>query len=1191
MKRILFTVLILFICLSCLFSCVGSPVPPSGEQDPPKGPAGEEAPGGNDTPGGGDDTPGGEDEPADERPTPGSMAVEGAGASLSPTSLAASGRVAGDEVTEVAAAELARLITRDNLIAGKTYRISDSTPMLLELTRSACDGLGCVLIAPAGVTIRAKQGTTLQNISIHGPATVELSQGFTMVGVEITGGLTVEADSSDLRLEDCRLTAEGYAFVNRATGTTVVDCYMEGETALYDEASGSNLYEGCMLLGGETAVSLSGSGSTIWYSTIRGHLRASGENLLLALNRLEARGGITYQGTHNSVILLNEVEDVTVTESTSAYVCENAIIGSLTLRQVDYVLATRNRLWRGEAVQETVTNATGDNVTNTAERASYGVNEALLPHVDKDAYIAMSRMNYVRTADGSRLRLNDYISQKAESNGHLIIAPGAYLCEGRITLSAINDCTVYAYGVLYEKHDFFGNCLYLRECERLAFRGLTIDMVLNGCGHMTVLEKRNGTVYYRAAAGMLQNLADQTYFSEDGNGIAFMGYRADQAYPYADVSLGKLHFDEASGLLSSQPSAAVYAMLQAGDMMTCRGNGGNVVDLYTTTAVAFEDVSVLSGSIRCFWDNTANEGSILNRVLVSPAPAKQIDQATYEEYRALETQYGVSTGVYIDENGRYRGTPARTVTADATHTTYSRTGMQVTSCIFEGLSDDATNHQGSHGRIAAYNAETGEITYKQNLATLGYRAVCYPFAKGDNVYIYTSSGRLLCDTQALSASREVKTVNGFQYYSVKVDPATLDADALRDYNLDSDAAADPKIMIDNRSRNGDGFVYDNVLAQNIRSRGFLVKSSGNAIKNCSFYNIGMAAVGLIFEPEWGESGVSADTSITSCYFENTGYYKNQPLYSPITVMGLGLAPGDEYLPYQNLTITGNVVRERATDHALYLNSAQNVTISGNDFGSAQGERATKPLPAVYINFAKNVTLSDNLYSPYATRLSEMVAASGHRGITGSDLGDGLSDDPTAVETAYSTAFLDHLPTISVVDGVARLHFAGAWAAGWLPTNSPSGFQPYQILTGSGWYAESEGGLWGKSGGMDAAKGYRFAALYGANAAIRYTAERSGRAVLRLPVFSAPYASGDGSGDGYFAIFVNGEMIWPYVGGSYTAGSDWYLVTKNTSPTELQNELSTLSLSLEEGDEILFVSKRKSEWSGFACLPAIHYVEE
>ncbi|MBO5052165.1 MAG: hypothetical protein J6D31_08220, partial [Clostridia bacterium] len=68
MKRILFTVLILFICLSCLFSCVGSPVPPSGEQDPQKGPAGEEAPGGNDTPGGGDDTPGGEDEPADERP-------------------------------------------------------------------------------------------------------------------------------------------------------------------------------------------------------------------------------------------------------------------------------------------------------------------------------------------------------------------------------------------------------------------------------------------------------------------------------------------------------------------------------------------------------------------------------------------------------------------------------------------------------------------------------------------------------------------------------------------------------------------------------------------------------------------------------------------------------------------------------------------------------------------------------------------------------------------------------------------------------------------------------------------------------------------------------------------------------------------------------------------------------------------
>ena len=142
---------------------------------------------------------------------------------------------------------------------------------------------------------------------------------------------------------------------------------------------------------------------------------------------------------------------------------------------------------------------------------------------------------------------------------------------------------------------------------------------------------------------------------------------------------------------------------------------------------------------------------------------------------------------------------------------------------------------------------------------------------GDRVRIYTSSGRVLCDTEALSVTKSIGEVDGYEQYEILIAPDALDPELLSGYDLSSNAAADSKVLIDNLDRNGDGFVYDNVLAENIRSRGFLVKCGGSVIRNCSFRNIGMAAVALVFELEWGESGMAYDTQIENNYFENTGY--------------------------------------------------------------------------------------------------------------------------------------------------------------------------------------------------------------------------------------------------------------------------------------------------------------------------------
>ncbi|MBQ8351523.1 MAG: hypothetical protein IJY20_05720 [Clostridia bacterium] len=1123
------------------------------------------------------------------RPDVAGTLISGAGTALPEGSLAITGRQPSTTVIDMDGADFRRALQRGNLEEGATYRITASEPVTIDLTREDYSGNNCVVYAPNGIIIEVINNIVFTDITVlEGPLTFRGGKDLTLNGVEAAGGMIIEESCEGIRMDNCRATTtEGTAFINSASSSTIVGCYFSGKSAMLDTAKGGNLYENCVFAGEDVAITLSGCNSTVWYSNIRGSLttgETASENLLVTMNRFENLGGVVYNNTHNCVVLLNEAETVSVKNSTNSYVCSNTLYGEMAFENVNYLLATRNNAF-GKITKTSLSNFNGDNITDVDARTEYGVNEDLLPHINKDAFINMERKDYIRLSDGSKLTISQYINQKSVNGGMLIIAPGAYSTKDRIFLRDIDNCTVYAYGVLYEKYDFFDDVFNIKNCKNYIFRGLTVDMVLNGCGQMVVLEKSNGVVYYRAAAGFLQDHTNKKYYEEGGNGIAYMGYHAGQDYPYADIALGHLTYNALTGLHTSSPSKATYDLIQPGDMVTCRANGGNVANLYENTAVQFEDVTILSGSIRCFWDSWAKEGTILNRVMVSPAPAKVLDPKTYEEYIELNEKYGIDTGVYIDSFGNYRGTPAKTVTADSTHTSNSRTGMKATSCIFEGLSDDGTNQQGFHGRLAGYDPETGTITYKMKISSLGYTSVCAAFVPGDRVYVYTSNGKTVCDTEALSVTRILDEINGFEHYSVQVDPAKFDHTILKGYDLTLDGANDRRILIDNRSRNGDGFIFDNMLIRNIRSRGFLVKCASNEIKHCSFYNIGMAAVGLIFEPEWGESGVCDNTLIAYNYFENTGYFVNQTLYSPITIQGLGSSAEEDCLPYKNIQIIGNVVRNRATDYALYINSSIDVTVKDNDFGEFYDVESLTSYPSVFINFAKNITFDNNTYSQFSFGITESIVVNGHINVDGSDVNGEIPDDPIMANSKHTTSFLDNLPSTGA-NGL--LVSSGAWSVGCASPKSLDSFKPFQILTQSGWYSITESSLWSTSGGMDVRKDYRFAALASSNIVIRYTAEYSGQVLLRVANFQTPYKSGDGSADGYFAIFVNGEMVWPTKGGSYQNGSDWRSITQNTTQEALTESLSLLALELKEGDEVCFVAKRKEAWSAFAAIPFVYY---
>ena len=1132
------------------------------------------------------------------RPNLADTDIADAGATLAPDAFASTGRQPSATVNEVTGVRFSQLLSREELEEGATYRITDETEVTVNLSRD-CDGYGCTVYAPNGMVFTAKDGATLENLTVITDRGVILRDAsritlntFEVVG--INAAVKVE-NCEELNISNCRFTATGGdALSHSVADARIRDSYFAGARGIVDASKGGCLYENCVVRGDRTAMVLGGADSAVWYSTFSGSLEAGGEgaqNLLVALNVFENLGGVVYETTHNSVILFNSLETVTVRNSTNAYVCNNALFGKLEMNTVNYALANGNKMPTANVVLTGVKNHNGDSITDVNARADAGVNEDLLPHINKDAFINMERKDAVVTFDGNTRSLSDYITEKAASNGYIIIAPGAYTCNSVIKLANINNFYVYAYGVLYEGG--WMGAFNVSGCAEVGFYGMTVDGQINHNGHMIVVSvnTESNTAIAIPGAGMLKDWNDPKYslLNIEGGGNVSMAYREGSSYPYADIGFTYV-YSSVTGYTSITGSASNIAMLRPGDVLTMRGSSGNVATLAGNKGnVIFEDVSVLSGAMRCFWDHNSDEGTTLNRVVVIPGAAKKIDEATYEQYLTYEERFGVSMGIYVDEWGNYRGMTPTTVTADSTHQSNCRTGMKVTSCIFSGLSDDATNHQGFHGRLESYDPETGTIVYKKNTSSLGYTAVCYQFAVGDRVYVYTSTGRLVCDTPALSVTTSAgKNEGGYDRYTVKVDPAAFDATALEGYDLLTDGATAPKILIDNRDRNGDGLVYDNVLAQNIRSRGFLIKSGGNVIKHCTFRNIGMAAVAIMFEIEWGESGVCDNTQVLNNYFENTGYYKNTARYSPITVVGLGYNTGDKYLPYTNIQIIGNVIRNRFPEQAVYINSARDVIIRDNDFGTRIDEDPDAVNPSIYIHYAKNVTIENNIYPEYATESWQRFNFSGHVGVVGSDLGPtGTVEDDVYATAAHSSLFIEHAPTSRMENGTEKLTYHGAWTMGSANVNSIASFNTFKEIE-SGWYTVQVGGTWGRYGGIGVSDG-RFAAITGANVGYCYTAEYSGSIKVSMTNFSVPAASGVDSYDGYFAIFVNDKMVWPTANGNYSSGNDWFGINQATSKSELQDALNGLDLEVEKGDKVYFMAKRREGWSGYVFIPSVYYI--
>ncbi len=1062
--------------------------------------------------------------------------------------------------------------------------------------------------------VQSTENAVLDNITITGHAAVGMeisdSERLFLKGTSVTGtietGIVIDQTASEVYL------------TNATLDVTTLGVQDAGKIGIYMKDS--------TIRSSGDGVSLLTAGSELRDCAIT----ATGNGIYLngAVDTLVARntvtGSILGEDCDNTVLLKNTATSLTVKSGENMYVVSNTLSGRLTLEGNNYLLADLNT--EAAVTDSNNANKNGDDVTDVDARLAVGADESLLPHVDRDQFLYHPRKETVRTADGAGKSFAAYLTECMKSEDEVIIAPGVYRVYGNQAVNGWQNKNVYAFGAMAEQQSYLKAIFSIDGCSNLTFHGLTLGFAQQSCGQVYVLDKlADNTLLVITGAGMLNEFGNTnaSYYNTTGMGAQ----RAGTFYAYCDTGFNRIT-KNADGTMNMAVSSGVYNTIAKGDILTCRStNSGTTVSIYNSGDVTFRDMTLYGNSGGfAFVEGTNRTATSYYRVADTTKNGPIISKEVYDHYKMLESTYGVALELAIDTDGNYRGSLPHIGSIDATHTTKCKEGSKAISCLFENMCDDGTNQNHTHGRLHSVTDNgngTTTIVYKGNLSEYSYvqgnrtaGGFCHDFSVGDRVYVYTSAGQLVCDTEALTATVDAGSIsvdwaaiglpsaasNTVQLKSVTVATSAVNQSALTGYDLTANHWENKnKVLIDNMSMASTGFTFDNTVVRNIRSRGLLIKTSNSTIKNCTLENIGMSAVAILYEIYWGESGVTENLDVQNNLIKHTGYFKNQDLYSPISITGLGSKADDDYLLYKNINITGNRFVDRTTSYAVYVNSAKDILIENNDFGARKGYTvANDYAPAIHIFCANGIEINGNTYPTGATTNAGRFLYTNASNIYGTD-----------VTGVTSSASLDALANSMPVISGDSVTYPGNWQMGYMSSESvkksilgyvysysmPS-FSVFSKYVG-GWIGDtsytSGDNVFSKYGGFFASSEYRTAAQSKYNCVIRYTAPKAGTVDVSLTSLLTP-ASGDGNGynDGYIAIFKNNEMIWPSKGNAsyYDDASKWYTLSASSDPLEaimsISNSLSGLTLA--EGDCLYFVSKQKSGWSASAMSPAVNWHE-
>ena len=885
-----------------------------------------------------------------------------------------------------------------------------------------------VVLAPVSIENSANVNLTRVDIQVSGSNAVTLDSASNNVkfdNCKIESDMTaISSSASNLSILNSAVSGNTAIDVN-GNGSTVYNCSITAasigvKVAAEDTAVNNNTITG-------TASGIEVSGGSI--------------NTLVTYNSVSgAEKSINVGDALNTSVLFNGVYSIAAEGSTNTYVVENALNGKLILTNNNYLLCDENSYGdNGRDHNPAMSgnqNFNGNSITDVNARSEVGANEDILPHTNKDLFLDMTPKSSVKDAvGGTSYSVGNYIYYNAKTQDVVIVPPGYYTEEIYHTFtSAHSGAKIYAYGVYLERQ--FETDPYLKNSngeyeldengnkksnsqqnlifqfggsENVEIHGITLGYNHQSAGQVHVLEKsRSGSSWsgytYKltlvAAAGYLNSFGSLDSSKFAGNfDLVKQGEIHWSSYSYSGLTANS------DGTMTMTVSESAYNNIVAGDVLYCRLAGENRSTLFfgkDAGNITLKDCTIYGYAAALAIVGSANfNGATLERVHNTVHSAYIIDQTTYDKYAAWESKYGVEL-VSIDEKGRYRGTTPIVGSVDATHLNGSNKGFHAISCLFENMCDDGSNHRGSSCRLENYKINsdgTATLYLKANISEYYHNArktagktseTLNPthFEAGEKIYIYTAGGELVCNTTVLGAIQSSgysvnDTVDSVAYtlkiYEVKVNASDCNFDVLAGYDLsDNSYAMDQKVLVDNISRNSTGGHYDNVLVQNIRSRGFLVKSNDITIEHCTFRNLAMTSVLMCVEPIWGESTVARNVIVRNTLFDTTGFrsdsFDKDPLLAPIAIQTLTTYGNHatDSLRAENIVIEGNEFRNYGHSYGIYVNGAKDVHILNNVFDPKDSADANQKF--VYVVTAADIEISGNQYKNSSGNLTSLTVS-------------------------------------------------------------------------------------------------------------------------------------------------------------------------------------------------------------------------
>jgi len=755
---------------------------------------------------------------------------------------------------------LAKMINRDGDTAvkeGEVWRVTE--PLILSSdSKYYCNG--GAIIAEGGIVIKDTESVVLKDMLICGSIVIENSADIVMYKVYVESNSTavlIDDSSSEISVKTCRFRGNTAAFVSGADNVTLYRCYAYAHNGML--LAGDNvIVQDCKIFASDTAVSVVGEDVTVRENRIEVYAYGTGvvvgagsANALVALNEiLGVQKSIVVTDSFNCSVILNRAICVETSNNTNLYVIDNKLGGYIELLDNDYLICDGNT-YPFDGLVHTITkidntNVNGNNITNVNDRTDVGANEDLLPHTNKELFVAMKRKSTVPDASFTTAKnLNAYIEECAKNGTVVVVAPGAYAAYGALSINANhNDTTIYAYGVYNEYAEtdteaYSRGQVTVSGATNVSIYGLTLGYVLPSSGQVRVVEK-----YYDEASGkykftiipdagfmdgftttdpdifhtwwpeifLSDENGEQKFYCEENPKKSHTVTRNDDGTMTFTITLPS---SASTDYKEAKSAKALYDRVSIGNVITCRFSfgGGGSYTINGSTNIKFRDTVIYGfAGVLSVVTGTSKDLSF-ERHHNAVHSENVIDKETYEKYLALEEKWGVDFEVREQplEDGSviYRGPASRSGSIDAFHIASNKNGVSVTSSLLESMVDDGSNQKGNSSRMHGYvkNSDgTTTIYYKPLVSSVGWgnsynnptpnslnTMSCKNFSEGDRIYIYTPDGRTVCDSTVLSTAVKEGTLTydlreGANHQVIKRDYYSV---TVKTEDVDFDALVNP----------------------------------------------------------------------------------------------------------------------------------------------------------------------------------------------------------------------------------------------------------------------------------------------------------------------------------------------------------------------------------------------------------------